>query len=74
MGQRRQALPAADGMRIWAIHPRSDIKPSAYSLTSVQVKNVAPQVGVSLRGVQVLTSSHSPQGFLVQTVRVGCVG
>ena len=74
MGQRRQALPAADGRRIWAIHPRSDIKPSAYSLTSVQVKNVAPQGGVSLRGVQVITSSHSPQGFLVQTVRVGCVG
>ncbi len=74
MGQRRQALPAADGRRIWAIHPRSDIQPSADSLTSVQVKNVAPQVGVSLRGVQVITSSHSPQGFLVQTVRVGCVG
>jgi len=74
VGQRRQALPAADGMRIWAIHPRSDIQPSADSLTSVQVKNVAPQGGVSLRGVQVLTSSHAPQGFLVQTVRVGCGG
>jgi hypothetical protein len=74
VGQRRQALPAADGMRMVAIHPRSGIQPSAYSLTSVQVRNVAPQVGVSLRGVQVITSSHSPQGFLVQTVRVGCVG
>jgi hypothetical protein len=74
VGQRLQALPGADDMRILVIHPRSCIKPSAYSLTSVQVRNVAPQVGVSLRGVQVLTSSHSPQGFLVQTVRVGCVG
>ena len=74
MGQRRQALPAADGMRIVAIHPRSGIQPSAYSSTSVQLRNVATQVGVSLRGVQVITSYHSPKGFLVQTVRVGCVG
>jgi hypothetical protein len=72
--QRRQALPAADGMRIVAIHPRSGIQPSTDSLTSVQVRNVAPQGGVSLRGVQVITSSHAPQGFLVQTMRMGCGG
>jgi len=41
VGQCRQALPAADGMRIVAIHPRSGIQPSAYSLTFVQMRNVA---------------------------------
>ena len=49
-GQILQALPGAYGMQILAIHPRSCIKPSAYSLASVQLRNVATQVGVSLRG------------------------
>ena len=34
-----------------AIYPRSGIKPSAYSLASIQLRNFATQVGVSLRGV-----------------------
>ena len=45
-----EALPDAYGMRLLAIHPRSGIKPSAYSLASVQLRNFATQVGVSLRG------------------------
>src|SRR2546427_11196831 len=43
--------------------------PLAYSLTSVQLRDVAPQVGVSLRGVKWLTSYHSPLFFLVHAVR-----
>jgi len=45
-----EALPDTYGMRLLVIHPRSGIKPSAYSLASIPLRNVATQVGVSLRG------------------------